>query len=262
MKPPHPLVSIIIITFNRKADLLRCLASLQNLTYRHIETIVVDNHSSDDTVEAVKRHYPQTTLILNPCNVGTSRARNRGIVNAQGELIWFLDSDTELLEPDTLSRMVTLFIDRKDLGSLGGQIINEPGGMKYWIMDAKIDRKIPAHLPEVLEQEVIYLATCNCLTRKSFLTAIGGFDPFYFYYGEDLDYGFQLSARGLKNVFRSDCCVLHHFSQNQRIGNYYLCYRNALRCLLINQSFSVFFSFPITQALNLSKLPGISSKGL
>jgi len=251
MNSLQPLVSIVIITFNRKTDLLRCLTSLQKLTYRHTETIVVDNHSSDGTVEAVKRQYPQATWILNPGNLGTARARNRGIARAQGELIWFLDSDTELLEPDILSRMVAYLMDRKDIGSLGGQMVNEPDGLKYWIMDAKVDRKIPAPVPDVLEQDVSYLATCNCLTRKSLLTAIGGFDPFYFYYCEDQDYGFQLSARGLKNVFRSDCCVLHHFSQNQRAGDYYLCYRNLMRCLLINQSFSVFFSFPITQAVNL-----------
>jgi len=103
-----PLVSVIIPTYNRAGTILRCVDSVLMQTYSPIEIVVVDDGSTDLTVELLRVYEDKVTLVSQP-NGGPSSARNAGVARTIGEIIAFLDSD-DVWMPDKLERQVNLMI--------------------------------------------------------------------------------------------------------------------------------------------------------
>ena len=112
-----PLVTVIIPTFNRREWIGICLNSVKAQTYEHIETLVIDDGSTDGTVEFLRSdpRYSFARLHVQPKNGGASVARNAGIKMANGELIVFIDSDDALL-PDHVETAVRVFQDHPNTG--------------------------------------------------------------------------------------------------------------------------------------------------
>jgi glycosyltransferase involved in cell wall biosynthesis len=104
-----PLVSIVIPTFNRRIQVLQALESIANQSYPHLEAIVVDDASTDDTIEAIEAgRFPMPVQIVRlDKNSGPSEARNRGIAEATGDYIAFLDSDDRWL-PEKIALQVAV----------------------------------------------------------------------------------------------------------------------------------------------------------
>ena len=248
-----PLVSIIILTYNRKDDLLACLTSLKILDYENTETIVIDNNSQDGTFEEVKKKFPNVIIRRNSKNLGADYPRNQAINIAKGKYLWFLDSDTIILNKEVLSNMVKTLEEDKSIGGLGGQILKDDNELKYWVIRDGRDDKIPMKNNKVFQYESYYLPTCNLITRMDLIKKIGGFDTNYFYYCEDEDLCLRIKKEGKRLLFKSDCCVLHNFSQNQRIGDYGKQYKNLLRCFIINKTPLYLLIFPFTQTRELYK---------
>ena len=119
----NPLVSIIIVTWNRKDDVLESVRSVYVQDYPEFEVIVVDNASTDGTAEALREAYPQVRVIELGQNVGASGGRNYGIEVAGGEIIFTLDSDASL-QKDTLERVVRKLKEEPDVGILSCKFIN------------------------------------------------------------------------------------------------------------------------------------------
>ncbi|MFC1682532.1 glycosyltransferase family 2 protein [Nanoarchaeota archaeon] len=236
MESKKIVVSVVICTYNRKNDLIKCLDSIYTLNYINLEIILIDNNSTDNTYEEIKEKYPKLNIIKNSKNMGASYARNQGINKAQGKYIWFLDDDAIILNKDCLKNMLAFLEKNENTGALGGQIIRENNELIYWVMGEKKDKKIPVKGSEDFQFNVHYLPTCNCIMKRDLLLKLGGFDTEYFYLCEDLDIGLKIKNLKLNNIFKSDCCALHNFSQSQRVSNYFLLYKNLLRCLLINKS--------------------------
>jgi glycosyltransferase involved in cell wall biosynthesis len=113
----NPLVSLIVPTYNRRRWIGECLESIARQSYRNFEVIVVDDRSSDGTVEWLRSSSPYDFVRVHEQekNGGASVARNTGIGLSKGELIAFIDSD-DLLEPDHLKTAVTAFQNYPNLG--------------------------------------------------------------------------------------------------------------------------------------------------
>ncbi len=109
-----PLVSVIIPTYNYGRYLGKALESCRSQTYKGLEIIVVDDGSTDDTRGVVERFGPGVVYIFQ-ANQGVSRARNRGLDVARGELLTFLDADDYLL-PDSIADRVEVLQRRPDIG--------------------------------------------------------------------------------------------------------------------------------------------------
>src|SRR4030042_4785964 len=90
------LVSILIVNWNGKALLGDCLTSLTSQTYRNYEILVVDNDSTDGSVEYIEKNFPSVKTIRNPQNEGFARACNKGMICSRGDYIAVLSSDMEL----------------------------------------------------------------------------------------------------------------------------------------------------------------------
>ena len=228
-------VSVVIPVWNRNRDLEKCLESLQKLSYKDFEVIVVDNGSTDGTKEMVKGRFPNVILVENEKNMGVSYAKNQGIVKSRGNLVWFLDSDSEVLSKDTLKEMVELFKDEK-IGAIGGEIRKENKkevrGMNILKNGASEFVTVKKGSNEVLECD--FLVTANCIVRKKILEKLGGFDTSYFYFGEDKELGYKIKKLNYKVVVTGKTGVLHKVSSITRVSNFYKLYRNNLRFVLKN----------------------------
>ncbi len=170
----QPLVSVIIPTYNRAHLLDRTLASVLDQSYRHFELLVVDDGSQDDTAGLVTGHAdPRIRYLRQTQNLGAGAARNRGIREARGEFIAFLDSDDNWF-PDKLAQQLAVFARlprRVGLVYGGVEAVLECGGRR-------ID--VPTHrgnlLKAMLVRNVIHGGGSNAMIRRSVVATVGGFD--------------------------------------------------------------------------------------
>ena len=129
-----PLVTIIIPTFNRRRWIGECLDSVKAQTYQNIETLVIDDCSTDGTVEWLRSNpdYSFAKVHVQPQNGGASIARNTGIEMARGELIAFIDSD-DLLAPNHVAQAVEAFASQADIGlfACDSTLIDSDGAVLY-----------------------------------------------------------------------------------------------------------------------------------
>ena len=95
-----PLVSIQIVTWNRRDELARCLESALAQTYKNIEIVVVDNASTDDSAQMVGQEFPNVRLVRVEKNLGCPSGRNFGFAHCRGKYIYLLDDDGWLKELD------------------------------------------------------------------------------------------------------------------------------------------------------------------
>jgi GT2 family glycosyltransferase len=218
------LVSVIIPSFDRRHDLVRCIDSVLKQNWVSIEIIVADDCSHDDTRAFLSLNYPDVRLIACVRRYGPSHLRNLGLREAKGEFILFLDSDVTLPRPDIVRRMVSYLSSDRDIGEIGGEIpvylniFDEARGKRRNIFGKNHD--VISKEGEKTENQLkkcTYLATCNCMVRKDVAFEVGGFDPYYKFGGEDADFGFSISKRGYSNRVNFAVAVHHHRST---VGRY------------------------------------------
>jgi GT2 family glycosyltransferase len=118
----QPLVSIVIVTRDRKAQLNKCLQSISLQNYKEVEILVIDNKSVDGTVEMIEAEFPKVNLIRLDRNLGCPGARNVGALNAHGEIIFFLDDDC-IIDADAIDNTVPYFLSDNRLAVVTPQII-------------------------------------------------------------------------------------------------------------------------------------------
>ena len=119
------MTSIIIVSFNTKDKLGKCLSCLDASQY---EVIVVDNASADGSVEMVREMFPQVSLIASDTNLGFGRGNNVGLDRATGELILFLNSDA-YVQDDAITKLETAFTD-PSVATVGPKLLNLDGSLQ------------------------------------------------------------------------------------------------------------------------------------
>lgn len=122
------LISVIIVNWNGKKWLKKCLDSLASQSYKNFEVIFVDNASSDDSVEFIKTNYPWVKIAQNDKNDGFAKGNNIGFKNAKGDYVVLLNNDT-WVENNFLEEFIKAFREIKSLGCAQSKIVsmNEPG---------------------------------------------------------------------------------------------------------------------------------------
>ena len=167
-----PPVSVIIPTFNRAHVLSRAIDSVLGQSFEDFELLVVDDGSADGTAELMERYgrwHPRVRYLVQSANAGVSAARNRGMNEACGRLIAFLDSDDEWL-PEKLAAQVSFFDEApRDVGLLYGGV--RTVGASTWVFRPKTRGWIH---PNLLERNVIH-STSNVMIRREVFEKIGGF---------------------------------------------------------------------------------------
>lgn len=231
MKQAHPVdVTVILVSYNVRRHVLAALRSVSGTSALRVETIVVDNASSDGTVAAVREEFPGTVVVEAGANRGFGAGNNLGLRRAGGRYVLFLNPDAEL-RPGALEHLVAYLDAHPDVGIVGprlrypdGQV--QPSRRRFPpIRTLLIESAIPGHwwfgwpslrryyLDDVADdhaQDVDWLVGAALLVRRDAIDALGGFDERFFLYSEELDLGRRFRSRGWRIVFDPDAEVIHH----------------------------------------------------
>ncbi len=214
------ILTVIIPTYNRCASLKKVLLNLtdqHSIDFNKLEIIVVDDGSTDETETIVSKISSGSDVNIKYLyckNKGPAAARNKGIVNASGDIILFIGDDI-FGEPEFLfqhySWHKTLFPE-EDIAILGYSPIVLPGDHKTSLTQEWLNRKQLAYqdLTHSKEADYYYFYTSNISLKKDFLMQNGMFDDqFPFAAGEDIELGSRLSRAGMKLIYNKKALAYH-----------------------------------------------------
>lgn len=230
-------VSAIVVSWNVADYLRRCLESLRaeaSLGALSCEVIVVDNASTDGTVDVLRSSFPEVRLLENRENQGFTRANNQGMAVASGTYLLLINPDAELL-PGSLGAMVGYLDGHPDVGVLGPQLLNTDGShqssrrrfptlatafvestvLQGYFPNARVLRRYYClDLPPDRPQEVDWLVGACLLVRRRAVEQVGVFDEQFFMYSEELDWSYRMKKAGWRVVYLPEAQVVHHYGKS------------------------------------------------
>ena len=244
------MISIIILNYNGKSLLKGCLDSVLVQSFNDFEILLVDNNSTDDSIDFVKKHYSdqRIKIIQSDKNLGFADGNNLGLKNASGEYIVLLNNDT-VVDKDWLKYLYELINSDKTIGVAQSLVITEGIPSKYYEENGTVNL-LGHNIMEVFDigedgiGEILQATGCSLITRKSLLDEIGGlFLDEYFAYAEDTYLCFKVKFFG-KRIMHTSKSLVHHkgnatFKKHKSSSLYFYQERNRLL------NFLLFFSKPI-----------------
>lgn len=234
-------LSVIIVNYNVKYFLEQCLFSvLQAIDCLAAEVIVVDNQSSDGSIEYLEPIFPSVNFIKSDRNLGFGKANNLGLQYAKGEYILFLNPDT-IVPEDCFIKSIHFMETLPKAGCLGIRMLDGTGkflpeskrsfpdistaflkltGLSSLFPNSKFFNKYAlGHLSEKENHNVDVLAGAFMLFKKSVLKNIGGFDEAFFMYGEDIDLSYRCRVAGFDNWYFSESSIIHFKGESAKQGS-------------------------------------------
>jgi N-acetylglucosaminyl-diphospho-decaprenol L-rhamnosyltransferase len=217
--------------------LRRCLTSVlqssqptSQQTNQQISTeiIVVDNASTDGSVEMLSAEFPQATLIANADNRGFTVGTNQGIMAAQGRYILLLNPDTKVLG-DALATLVRYMDAHPEVGVVGPQLLYPDGGvqssrrrfptlstaflestwLESWAPRSLLRRYYVLDQPDEATLDVDWVTGAAMLARRETVEQVGGMDEGFFMYSEELDWCRRIKAAGWRVVYCPAAQIVH-----------------------------------------------------
>jgi len=205
-------VSVVIPTFNRKESLIKAVRSLINLELNshQLEIIVVDDGSTDGTVDSLSHHFPNETTIrfIRQNNLGPATARNVGVDSSAGEVIFFMDDDC-VADRYWICEALKEFSDPL-VGGVGGRIRYQPPNGN-WANRCAASQD-PSGPGQTFERDgsLHHLVTANAAVRKTAFIQVGGFDEEFRHAAqEDIELSLRLLKSGWKLVYCAESIVDH-----------------------------------------------------
>jgi GT2 family glycosyltransferase len=221
-------VSVIIVNWNGERFLARCLAALMEQTVTPHEIILVDNASSDGSVEIV-RQYPSVRLMIQSLNTGFARGNNLAIAATSAESKWIvLLNPDAFAEPLWLEKLLDAAKSNPEFEMFGSKLVNaadpalQDGDGDAYHMSGLVWRMghgVPVSNTVEVVREVFSPCAAAALYRRSILCANGGFDEDYFCYVEDVDLGFRLRLAGYRCLYVPES-VAHHVGSGTTGGQH------------------------------------------
>ncbi len=227
-------LSIIIITWNSKHFLQKCLNSIYSKNQKiNFELIIIDNNSHDGTDIFIRENYPDAIYIKNTDNKGVAPARNQGLKIVTGKYILILDVDTELITENGFDTMLDYMDSNSDVGLLGAQLIFPDGEVQFsclrfpsvwvklfnrieWLSFIRNSKMLQQYyMTNINHREILevdYVIGAFQLIRKQSLDLVGSYDDNIFYGPEDIDYCLRLKKSGYRIIYFPKV-VLYHFYQ-------------------------------------------------
>lgn len=213
-------LSIIIPSFNTRTLLVECLLSIFNSSIKYpFEVIVIDNHSTDGSLQMVREKFPQVLLIENTDNLGFSRANNQGAKITKGEYLLFLNSDTQVLD-DGITKLLD-FAHRHPNDVIGAKLLNKDLSPQtscgphfslpviFIMLLLKGDQLGITRYSPKYEKVVGWVSGACFVVRKSVFDKVGGFDEDIFMYLEEVELQYRIEKLGGKIIFFPDACFIH-----------------------------------------------------
>lgn len=233
-----PLVSVVIVNYNGAEVIRPCLRSLASLPFPGSEVIVVDNGSTDGSVEAVALEFPQVRLIRNGSNLGFAQANNIGVAEARGEYVILLNNDTEVTN-DWIPPLLEMLKD-PGVAVVTSKVVTDGVPPEYYTMNGTINYlgyNIMRHFPDL--STVFFAGGASLMFRKS--EVLRPFPDEYFLYHEDVHLSLLMRLSGRKVKMAQSSVVMHRgsVSTKQQPSSFVTFYQERNRMLNILCFFQV-----------------------
>jgi len=230
-------LSIIIVNWNTRSIVCDCLRSIyEQCGEIELEVIVIDNASTDGSVEMVKKDFPQVTLIENPQNRGFAAANNQGIAISKGRYVLLLNSDTVVLD-NAIAKTAAFADSHPKAAIVGCRVLNPdqtlqptcfmfPSILNMLLSSTYLYKLFPKSKffgrermtwwdrNEIREVDVV--TGCFMLIRQKAIQQVGTMDEQFFMYGEETDWCYRFKQAGWKIMFTPACEIIHLGGQSSR----------------------------------------------
>lgn len=251
-------VLIVIVSYNGAEYIGDCLSSVYKSTYPRADfkVLIVDNASTDNTVELIKNQYSDVALIEKEKNVGFVGGNNIGMqyaIDHSYDYVYLLNQDT-VVEPNFLDQVVDLAETKNDIAAVQSKLllfenkeqINSVGNQIHYLgFGFAGGHKTPDR--ELSVQEITYASGAAMLVRVSVLKDIGLFNKDFFMYHEDTDLGWRMWLAGYRVLLEPSSIVYHKYEFSRSIKKFYYMERN--RYLTIFQNYHILTILVILPAL-------------
>ena len=245
-------LTVIIVNYNVQAYLEQCLRTVRAaMEGVDGEVDVVDNQSTDGSVEMVRREFPEVKLIANAVNVGFSRANNQAVRDSRGEYVLLLNPDTVVGE-DVFRKVIDYLDAHPRVGGLGVKMIDGTG---RFLPESKRGLPTPSvafykiigltrlfprsrvfgryqlgHLPENETNPIEILSGACMFLRRKTLDEVGLLDESFFMYGEDVDLSYRITLGGYENHYFPEARIIHYKGESTKKSsvNYVFVFYNAM----------------------------------
>lgn len=233
----YPLISIVMLNYNGLKYLKRTIPPILKLDYPNYEFIIVDNGSTDGSIEFIKK-FKKIKLIENGENLGYSKGKNIGVKHAKGEYILLLDNDILIGEKGLLIILLEFYKSKKNIGFASIPLIDSKSkgttryGCYYSFYGQTQNKPIKLGLLKELEKYFESPAPIggDIFFKKSIWLKVGGYDESYLFNIDDYDIGARSILQGFKNYILNTKPFLH-LGMDERINNkrwswkyrYYFC---------------------------------------
>ncbi len=233
-------LTVVIVNYNVRELLRDCLRSLRECGTRWSrEVIVVDNCSSDASVDMVRAEFPEVRVIVSPSNDGFAAANNRGIRASDGasRYVMLLNPDT-VVRPGGLDMLVDFMEAHADVGVVGPKLVKADGTLDLACRRSfptpriafyhafGLDKLFP-HSREFAQYNLTYLdedcpTDLDCvvgaamLVRREAIERAGLLDERFFMYGEDLDWAFRIKQQGWRVFYNPEVTIVHYKGQSSK----------------------------------------------
>jgi GT2 family glycosyltransferase len=226
-----PHVFLLILTWNRRDDVLRCVASLRRLSYPNVTPVVVDNASQDDTVAALRARHPDLTMIENSRNLGYAGGNNVGIrwALAHGaDYVQIINSDTEVT-PEMTSELVRVAESDPRIAVVGCRnvLMEDPthlwgaySTLTYGPFLVRSDGAGAADGPRWHGvRDVDAVIGNGYLWRRAALEDVGLLDESFFGYHEDVEWCARARGAGWRVVYAGGAAIVHRGGSSSAPGH-------------------------------------------
>lgn len=228
-------LTIIIVNYNSWIFLKDCLASIF-LQYKEEapSVIVVDNNSDDDSPSLIKKEFPSVEVIANNKNLGYAKAVNLGIKICKTDFVLVLNPDIIIKDADSIKKMLGYMAENKQIGILGGQLLNVDGSLQYscrqfynlriilfkrtflgkiFRTSKLVDDFLMADWDHQTVREVDWLLGACMLVRKVAWEDVGLMDERFFLYFEDVDWCYRMKKKNWQVIYYPFAKFIHHHPQ-------------------------------------------------
>lgn len=215
-----PTVSVVVLNYNGLKHLDTCFTSLVSLDYPkdRLELMLVDNGSRDDSLKFMRERFPTVSVEETGANLGFAAGNNYGAERATGQYVAFLNNDTSV-EPDWLTEMVKAVVARRDEGVVctsslmldwtGKKIDFKAGGVNFHGFGFQPSYGKPYKAGEIAPRDLLFACGGSMLIDRAIFLEVGGFDPDYFAFFEDVDLGWRLWLLGYRVTLTPTAITYH-----------------------------------------------------
>jgi GT2 family glycosyltransferase len=232
----EPVLSVVIPSWNTKDYLAACLAHLAAAEKPATEVIVVENGSSDGSLEYLQASHPEVRLVVNAKNEGFARGSNQGMALARGRFVLLLNTDTELA-PDALHRLVEFLESHPEHAAVAPRLVHRDGRtqrtvqefptlktalffstpFERWCPDSReLRRYFLRDWDQESSRDVDQPPAAVLLLRRAVLDQVGLFDESLWLFYNDVDLAQRIKAAGWKTHYLAEARVVHHVGGSTR----------------------------------------------